>query len=88
MRLLRIKNVLGRTGQTRSPMYKDMQDGLFVRPVKIGARAAGWPEHEVEAIVAARIAGANVDALRKLVKRLHDARPTAQAGGGDSHEAA
>jgi prophage regulatory protein len=79
VRLLRIRNVIERYGKSRSPLYADMLAGVFVRPVKLGERAAGWPEHEVEQIIAARIRGDGDDAIRKLVNRLHEARRTAQA---------
>ena len=73
-RILRLQAVIDRTGKSRSPIYADMQAGLFVRPVKLGARAAGWPEDEVKAINAARIRGEGVEAIKKLVRRLHEAR--------------
>lgn len=73
-RILRIKGVIERLGKSRSPIYADIQSGVFVRPIKLGERAAGWPEHEVEQIIAARIRGDNDEALRKLVRRLHEAR--------------
>ncbi len=76
-RILRVEQVLDRYGKTRSPLYADMMAGTFVRPVKLGERAAGWPEHEVQQIIAARIAGADDSAIRALVTRLHDARKTA-----------
>lgn len=76
-RILRIDRVLDRYGKSRSPLYADMQAGLFVKPIKLGARAAGWPEAEVESIIAARIAGASDDAIRRLVTKLHEARAQA-----------
>jgi prophage regulatory protein len=78
-RILRLPAVLDRTGKSRSPIYADIQLGLFTRPVKLGARAAGWPEHEIEQIIAARIGGADNGAIRKLVVRLHEARTAAAA---------
>lgn len=77
-RILRLQAVIDRTGKSRSPIYADIQSGLFVRPVKLGARAAGWPENEVEQINLARIRGDSPDALRKLVQRLHEARLAVQ----------
>ena len=75
MRILRLKQTLERTGNTRSPHYQSIADGLFTRAVKLGgARASGWPEHEVEAIVVARVAGASDDFIRDLVSWLHEAR--------------
>jgi prophage regulatory protein len=73
-RILRLPAVIERIGKTRSPLYADIQAGLFVRPVKLGARAAGWPESEVGRVIEARIAGASNEHLRDLVKRLHDKR--------------
>lgn len=73
-KILRLKAVLERTGKTRSPLYADIQSGLFVKPVKLGLRAAGWPESEVSQINSARIAGQSQKAIRDLVKRLHEAR--------------
>ena len=78
-RILRLSTVLDRTGKTRSPLYADMAAGLFVRPIKLSARAAGWPEHEIDQIIAARISGADDKGIRKLVQRLHEARKTAVA---------
>jgi prophage regulatory protein len=39
-------------------------------PVKLGGRAVGWPEYEVEAILMARIAGKSDDEIRTLVAKL------------------
>jgi prophage regulatory protein len=78
MRLLRISATLERTGDTRTPLYDRISKGLFTRPVKCsGRRAAGWPEHEVQAIMTARVAGASDDEVRKLVERLHEERQRA-----------
>ena len=76
-RILRLKSCLDKSGKTRSPFYADQLVGLMTKPVKTGSgRAVGWPEHELDAIIAARIAGANADEIRQLVQRLHDARKT------------
>lgn len=77
-RILRLRAVLDRYGKTRSPTYADIQAGLFPRPIKLGARAAGWVEHEVDRVIAARIAGADDKTIRKLVAELHEARTLPQ----------
>lgn len=74
MKILRIDETLMLTGDTRSPLYSKVAAGLFPRPVKLGRRAAGWPEHEVEAVLVARAAGATDMELAKLVSKLHDNR--------------
>ncbi|MDA0876429.1 MAG: AlpA family phage regulatory protein [Proteobacteria bacterium] len=73
-RILRLKAVLENTGKTRSPLYADIQAGLFVKPIKLGIRTAGWPESEVSQLIRARIEGATQEALKALVETLHRAR--------------
>jgi len=66
--------VLRERGRSRSSHYLDIQQGLFTRPVPIGARAVGWPAHEVAALNAARIAGKTDEEIRALVAKLEAAR--------------
>jgi prophage regulatory protein len=40
----------------------------------LGGRAVGWPEHEVAALIAARIAGKPEREVRELVAKLEAAR--------------
>ena len=54
--------------------YNDIRKGLFTTGVAIGQRAKGWPDYEVKAIAAARIAGKSDDEIRELVKLLHAKR--------------
>lgn len=72
--ILRRKQVEAAGVGSRSTIYLRIAQGLFTRPVSLGARAVGWPAREVAAINAARIAGKSDDAIRELVKRLHLAR--------------
>ena len=53
-RLLRLNEVITRTGLSRSSIYRMMRDGSFPEPLKIGARAVRWPESEIEAWLASR----------------------------------
>ena len=78
MRILRVDATLERTGDTRSPHYDKVAKGLFTKSIKIGERAAGWPEHEVDALIAARIRGDSADQIKKLVAKLHEARRATQ----------
>ena len=73
----RLPAVLRERGRSRSAHYLDIQQGLFTKPVSIGARAVGWPAHEVAALNAARIAGKSDDEIRELVVRLEAARKNA-----------
>lgn len=75
--LLRKPAVLAETGVSKSTLYQNIADGLFTKPVKIGARASGWPAHEVHAINAARIAGKTDKQIMALVDSLQAARKAA-----------
>jgi prophage regulatory protein len=70
--------LLDRSGVSRSTHYQRIADGLWTRPVAIGARSVGWPESEVTALIGARIAGQSDAEVRDLVKRLEAARKSAQ----------
>jgi len=72
--ILRLPSVRGRYQKSRASLYDDIARGVFTKPVKFGGRCAGWPDDEVDAIINARIAGADDDAIRILVERLHEAR--------------
>ena len=74
LRLMRRPAVSHATGDGRSTHYKKVAEGLCTPPVQIGERAVGWPEHEIYAINAARIAGKSNDEIRELVKKLVAAR--------------
>ena len=76
--ILRLPAVLKRRGKSRSSHYADIKAGLFVRPVKLGLRARGTPEDEVNVLVAATIADKPVDEIRALVAKLEAARKAAK----------
>ena len=74
LNILRIPAVKNESGLARSTIYLRIKEGLWTRPVSLGARAVGWPSYEVEAINAARIAGKSDEEIRKLVVKLEAAR--------------
>ena len=55
MRIMRLKEVMDTTGLGRSYMYKLIADGVFPKPVPLGARATGWVSDEVESWILERI---------------------------------
>lgn len=80
IKILRLRSVLDATGKRRSSHYNDIAAGLFTRAVKLGPRAVGWPETDVAALQAARIAGKSDDEIRVLVRKLEATRT---AGGAE-----
>lgn len=72
--ILRRKQVEAATGYSRSTIYLRISQGVFVRPVSLGARAVGFPAGEIETMNAARISGKSDEEIRKLVEKLHSCR--------------
>ena len=56
MRILRRNAVTQKTGLERSAIYDRMQRGVFPKQVKLGPKAVGWLEHEIDAWIDARAA--------------------------------
>jgi len=64
-RLIRLPEVLSRTGYGRASIYRKMEDGSFPRSIKLGGppvdpeafdcRAVAWIEDEVEQWIESRI---------------------------------
>ena len=72
--IVRRKQAEAATGYSRSTIYLRITQGLWPRPVSLGARAVGWLASEIEALNAARIAGKSDAEIRELVGRLEAAR--------------
>lgn len=75
--ILRLPTVKAESGYSRSTIYLRISQGLWPKPVRLGARAVGWPLIEVSALNAARIAGKTDDEIRALVATLEVARKAA-----------
>jgi prophage regulatory protein len=54
-RILRRHTVEERTGLARSTIYQWISEGRFPKPVRLGGRAVGWPEDEIDAWLNSRI---------------------------------
>ena len=75
MNILRFKDVTSKFGYpSRTSVYNAMRDGVLTTPISLGARAVGWPDYEINAVCAARIAGKTDADIRSLVTRLHQQR--------------
>ena len=75
MRMLKNSDITAKFGwKSPTSPYNAINDGVLTKFVKTGARAVGLPDFEVDAILAARIAGQTDDQIRELVKHLHAKR--------------
>ena len=60
-RVIRRHEVEKRTGKSRAGIYESMDAGTFPRPVRIGPRAVGWIESEIDDWLRQRIADRDSD---------------------------
>lgn len=75
MAIWRIETCKAEAGyRSNASIYNLIRDGLWTKPVPIGQRSVGWPDDEVRALCAARIAGKTDNEVRALVNRLHSKR--------------
>ena len=58
VRILRLPQVLDKTGLSRSMVYSEIDEGNFPKPIQLTRRTTGWLEHEVNAWLATKIAAA------------------------------
>ena len=69
-KILRLPQVMDECGLARSTVYLRIKQGLLTKPISIGPRCVGWPQAEIEAINAARIAEKSDEEVRTLVAEL------------------
>ena len=62
IRIIRMADVQARTGLARSTIYVRVADGSFPQPIRLGARAVGWIESEVDAWIREQIAASRGNA--------------------------
>lgn len=75
MRILRKPEVKHSAGwRSDASVSTAVKGGLLTCPVQIGPRSVGWPDFEIDAINAARIAGHSDQQIKALVVRLHAQR--------------
>jgi Predicted transcriptional regulator len=53
--ILRLPQVKARVGLSRSTIYARIKEGSFPPPIKLGPRASGWLESQVDGWLRARI---------------------------------
>ena len=70
MEIIRPIPAFARLGLKKSAGYKRVTEGLLPPPIKIGKRAAGWPKHEIDAIVMLMVSGASEQEVRACVTKM------------------
>jgi len=72
--IIRITDVMIRTGLPKSSVYEKVKNKEITPPIAIGARRVGWPSFEIDEINMALIAGLDSKAIKKLVVKLTEQR--------------
>lgn len=55
MKILKLPEVIAKTGLSKSTIYAKAKAGTFAKPLKLGTRASAWIEEEIDAWIAGRI---------------------------------
>jgi len=55
LRILRIQEIVQKTGLSRRTVYTEISEGRFPKPVQLSSRRVGWPEDEVDAWLAEKV---------------------------------
>jgi len=55
MRIMRLKEVIEKTGLARSTIYNLISQGKFPKQIELGARSVGWVDTEIEEWLLAKI---------------------------------
>ena len=56
--LMRLPQVMTKTGLPRSSVYAQIAKGAFPAPIHLSAKAVAWPSNQIDQWIAGRIAGA------------------------------
>ena len=59
-RIIRLPEVIKRTGLPRASIYQQMAQGSFPKPIAISLRSRGWIASEVDGWIEQRIAARSV----------------------------
>lgn len=60
-RILRQPDVIARTGLSKSTLYELIRKRQLKAPIKLGARAVGWLESDIDEFLAERIKASRPD---------------------------
>ena len=59
---------------TRVTLYKHIENGTFIKPVKLGERLSRWLVNDVQRVFDARCAGADTNTVKEIVAQIHAER--------------
>ncbi|MGR5176884.1 helix-turn-helix transcriptional regulator [Vibrio mediterranei] len=68
--IIRKPEVLSRLGISHATLHRHINNGTFVPPISLGDRAVGFLEHEVDAVIEARIKKLDITSVVKSLIEL------------------
>jgi len=68
------KEILRRTGYSRTRLHNKIKEALFISPIKFGERNNVWPQKEVEAFLRFMISEPSNEQVKEFVERIHELR--------------
>ena len=68
MRLIRLKEVLNKTGLSKATLYRLISDGQFPTSIKIAYRAVGWEESLVDEWLRSKVSRSNFEQDKAEIK--------------------
>ncbi len=74
LKIIRREDVINRLGMKKTWLADNVASGLIPPPISLGSRAVGWPDHEINAVIAARAAHKSDEEVRDLVIALIEQR--------------
>ena len=80
MQFLRVRDVAARTARSQSQLYKEVQRGLFPKPMNIGTGGrtmSAWQESEIERMMKAIVRGATNAELETVARQIEQDRESA-----------
>ena len=54
-KVLRLREVIGKTGLAKSTVYKKISEGEFPKQFSLGGKAVGWLESDIEEWIKSRV---------------------------------
>lgn len=66
-RILRVRDVLDRTGLSRSTLYRGMKAGRFPPSVRLGPHNVGWREADIEGWIVSRPSTRPDDPVQRIL---------------------
>lgn len=72
--IIKQSEVLEMTRQSPTTLWRQVKEGVFTPPIRVGGRSVGYIQEEVQAILSARSIGVQEEGLKQLVKTLIERR--------------